>query len=165
MKFFKLIAHVISFFFVSDLAFADASVITTLSAKVAAPISISQTSGLNFGSFAAGTTSGTITQAGIATGGVTAVAGGETRSAGIFAVTGEALGTGTIPYTFTMPTSVTLTSGTNSMTATLSFDSGSSSRTLNSAGSETVTVNSTLSVAASQAAGYYSGIYSVTVAY
>jgi hypothetical protein len=163
MKFFKPL--VCAIFILPKLVFADASVITNLSAKIAVPISISQTSGLNFGTFASGATSGTITQAGVRTGGVTLINSGEARSAGIFAVTGEALGTGTIPYTFTMPSSVTLTSGANTLTATLTFASGSSARTLSSSGSQTVTINSTLTVAANKPAGYYSGTYSVTVAY
>ena len=149
--------------------FASASIIATLNAKIAVPISVTQTSGLNFGSFAVGASAGTVTvsQAGNSAVGVTLVSGGQARSPGIFAVTGEALGTGTIPYTFTKPANVSLTgpSGSTAMSATLSFNSGSSARSLSSAGSETVTINSTLSVGANQRAGYYSGIYTVTVAY
>jgi hypothetical protein len=163
MKFFKL--FVCAIFILPELVFANASVIANLSAKIAVPISISETSVLNFGSFASGASSGTITQAGVTTGGVTKISSGEAISAGIFAVTGESLGTGTIPYTFTKPTTVTLTSGANTLSATLTFASGTAARTLNSAGTETVTINSTLTVPANKAAGYYSGTYSVTVAY
>ena len=141
-----------------------ASVSGSAAARVVTPIAISQNKGLEFGSFAPSSTSlGTINQAAGVTGGVTAVSGGATRSAGIFNVTGEAI-SGT-PYTFTLPAIATLTSGANnSMTANLSLASGAAPRILNG-GTDLVTVNGVLNVAMNQAAGTYAGTYTVTVNY
>jgi hypothetical protein len=134
----------------------------TANARVVTPVAISQTTALEFGSFASSAAAGTITQAGVVSGGVTAVAGGSTRSAGVFAVSGESSASTT--YTFTLPTTATLTSGANTMTATLSFASGTAARTLTT-GADTVSINGSLAVGASQAAGVYTGTYTVTVAY
>ena len=135
----------------------------TANAKVVTPITISQTTGLNFGSFASSSSSGTINQAGTVTGGVTAVTPTAARTAGVFAVAGEVVVN--TAYNFTLPSTATLNSGGNSMTATLSFASGTASRTFDGAGTETVTVNGVLAVGANQVAGDYSGTYTVTVAY
>jgi hypothetical protein len=161
-KFLKLSAIALA---ISSISSAQAATTSgTANARVVTPIAISQTTPLEFGSFSSSASLGTITQAGVVTGGVTAISGGATRTAGVFAVTGEAAA-GTTPYTFTLPANVTLNSGGNSMVATLSFASGTSSRTLNSSGSDTVNVNGSLAVAANQAAGAYTGTYSVTVNY
>jgi hypothetical protein len=78
------------------------------------------------------------------------------------------LGADASSYTFNLPTTATLgiggSGGTNQMTTTLSFDSGSESRAL-SAGNENVTVNGTLTVPANQPVGVYTGTYEVTVNY
>lgn len=139
-----------------------ASTTGTANAKVVTPISISAGAALEFGSFAAGATPGTITQSGVTTGGVTAVSSGATRSAGTFSVTGQA----STAYTFTLPATVTLNGpSASTMTANLSLSSGTASRTLSAGGTETVSINGTLSVAASQLAGDYTGTYTVTTVY
>ncbi len=134
----------------------------TSNATVITPISVSAGNDLEFGSFAVdGSTAGTITQAGATTGGVTAASGGTTRSAATFSVSGN----GSTPYTFTLPSTATLSDGaSHNMTATLSFASGNASRTLSS-GAETVTINGSLAVAANQTVGSYTGTYDVTVSY
>jgi len=139
-----------------------ASTSGTANARVVTPISVSAGTALEFGSFSAGSSTGTITQAGVVTGGVTAISGGATRAAGTFTVTGES--SANTSYTFTLPATVSLTSGANTMSAALAFSSGTSSRTLVS-GSDLVTVNGTLTVAANQASGAYTGTYNVTVNY
>ena len=157
--FLKLTALIMAISSVSSSAYAISA---TANARVVTPVAVSQTSALEFGSFASSATAGTITQAGVVTGGVTAVASGATRSAGVFAVTGES--SATTAYTFTFPATATLTSGSNTMTAALALASGTTARNLTT-GSDTVTINGTLTVALNQAAGVYTGTYSVTVAY
>lgn len=132
----------------------------TANANVVTTISVAAGNDLEFGNFSSGGTLGTITQAGVVTGGVTSVSGGATRSAATFTVTGD----GNNTYTFTLPSTVTLNSGANSMDANLSFNNGTASRTLSS-GAETVTINGTLNVGANQATGSYSGTYDVSVSY
>lgn len=131
-------------------------------AKVVAPIVISATTPLEFGSFASSAAAGTITQAGIVSGGVTAISSGATRTAGVFTITGES--SVNTDYTFNLPATATLVSGINTMVATLTYGSGASGRTLNS-GSDTVIVNGSLAVAANQASGAYTGTYDVTAVY
>jgi hypothetical protein len=138
-----------------------ASVNGTATATVLTPISVTAGTNLQFGSFTASALSGTITHAGVTTGGVTSIAS-STKSAGTFTVNGDS--TGNVPYTFTLPATVTLTSGANTMSASLVFASGTGSRRL-TAGSETVSINSTLSVAANQVPGSYTGTYTVTTIY
>jgi hypothetical protein len=125
---------------------------------------VAGTTPLEFGSIAAGATAGTIVLTAASptvsstTGGVTALAvGGATRTAGSFTVTGEP---GANYVLSTLP-SVTLTSGTNTMTATLTSSSG---RAL-AGGTNTLLIGGTLSVAANQTPGFYTGTYNVTVNY
>jgi len=157
---FRFIATLVflTFLFVSH-AYA-ATQTGTANARVVTPLSVAATTALQFGNFAASATAGTISQAGAVTGGVTAIT--STRTAGVFTVTGEA--SASTPYTFTLPANVSLTSGANSMTATLSLASGTSARTLTS-GTDTVTVNGSLAVAANQVAGAYTGTYTITANY
>ena len=142
------------------------AITATVNAVVVNTLTVSQTTALNFGSFSSSASSGTINQIGTTTGGVTAVSGGATRAAAVFSVSaGDSSST---PYIFTLPPTATIgiggSAGTNQMTVTLAFASGSSSRTLSS-GSDAVTVNGNLAVAANQASGTYTGTYLVTAAY
>ena len=159
-NFFKLVLTISAILSFSSSAYAISA---TANARVVTPITVTQTTALQFGSFTSSGVLGTITQAGVVTGGVTAVTGGATRAAGVFAVAGETTAAST-PYTFTFPTTASLANGANTMTATLSLASGTATRTLTN-GAETVTVNGSLAVAANQAAGAYTGTYIVTVAY
>ena len=141
------------------------AITATVNAVVVNTLTVSQTT-LNFGSFSSSASSGTINQIGTTTGGVTAVSGGATRAAAVFSVSaGDSSST---PYIFTLPPTATIgiggSGGTDQMTVTLAFASGSSSRTLSS-GSDAVTVNGNLAVAANQASGTYTGTYLVTAAY
>jgi len=140
-------------------AFDSYAITANASATVVQAISVVETTPLEFGLFTSSGATGTINQAGAVTGGVTAVTG-VTRTAAVFTVSGG----GNASYSFALPNTATLSSGGNSMTATLSFASGNATRTLGS-GSDSVTVNGSLAVAASQAVGAYNGIYTVTVAY
>ncbi len=135
-------------------------------ARVLNTTSVSQTSILNFGSFASSASAGTINQAGNTTGGVTAVSSGETRSAGIFSVSGDSAIDTT--YTFGLPSTATIgvggSAGINPMTVDLTFANGNATRTLIS-GADSVTINGMLNVPASQPAGIYTGSYTVTANY
>jgi len=85
-----------------------------------------------------------------------------TVTAASFTVTGQ----GAYTYAITLPATVTLTSGVNTMTAT-TFTSTPSATGALTAGTQTLNVGATLNVAAAQAAGtYVSGTpFSVTVNY
>lgn len=139
-----------------------ATAVGTANGRVVTPIAVTAGTALEFGSFAASGTAGTINQAGVTTGGVLAISSGASRSAGTFTVTGEA--TANTSYTFTLPETITLSSGANSMTATLSYANGDGSRTL-VGGSDVVTVNGVLAVGVNQVAGAYTGTYNVTAVY
>ncbi len=162
----KLILSLFCLFPFTAYAAGGASITATMNMRVVNAISVASGVALEFGSFSAPSSGSgllTVAQSGtIATGGVVTISSGASRSPGTFSVSGEA----STLYTFNLPSSVTLTgSSGGTMTAALSFSSGSSSRTLDTAGSETVTINGTLTVPANQTAGTYIGSYSVTVAY
>ncbi len=137
---------------------AEADVIITL----LAPISISTGANMDFGTMLTTGTAGTVTvtPAG-ARSSVNVDLFGGVPSAASFDVTGE----GGENYSITLPSSTTLSSGGNTMTVdTLNHDAGASPK-LPVGGSETFNVGATLSVGAAQAAGTYSGTFSVTVNY
>lgn len=133
----------------------------TASATVLTPITVSaNTAQLNFGTFA-GNTAGTvdIDAGGVRTksGGVVLATGG-TASAASFAVTGS--GSATFAVTYTGP--FTVTSGSNSMTYTLTTPPATGTL---SGGTATIVFGASLAVAAGQAAGTYTGSYAVNVEY
>ena len=132
-------------------------------ATIVTPIAMSKTADMAFAEVAAGSTAGTIilSTAGsrTATGG--AKVGGGTSSAASFTVTGQAGYT----YNITLPASAaTLSSGANTMTVDNWVSNPTPSGTL-TGGTSTLLVGGTLNVGASQAAGAYTGTFSVTVAY
>ena len=98
-------------------ASAQASATATATATIITPITITKTTDMNFGNVAVqSTTGGTVvmTPAGVrsATAGVTLPATSGTVSAASFTVNGQSGYT----YAITLPTSVTLTSASNTMT-------------------------------------------------
>ena len=143
---------------ISKSAFA---ITANATAIIAAAMGVSESTAMNFGTVDSSGTSGAITTAGAVSGGVTDF-DATGRAAASFSVTGEANSS----YTFNLPATATLDDGGagDAMTVTLSFASGSSSRTLSS-GAETVAVNGSLAVAANQLAATYTGTYTVTVEY
>ena len=131
-------------------------------AKIFAPISISSSGDMDFGTLAADDTAGTVTvtPAG-ARSSVNVYLFGGFPTAASFDVTGR-VGQA---YSITFPSNATLTSGANTMTMdTFTHDAGGSPQ-LSGSGSDTFNVGATLNVGASQAAGTYSGTFSVTVNY
>lgn len=131
----------------------------------AASQSISSLSSLSFGSFVAGN-GGTVTVSpgGLRSqsGGVVLVGQGSTYTAASFRVSG----TSNASYTITLPTDhvVLLVDGANTM-ALNGFVSNPVSGTLSGGGSQMIMVGATLVVGGAQAAGNYTGSYSVTVNY
>ncbi len=135
---------------------------TNVTITIAAPISISNTANLDFGTMVTTGTAGTVTvtPAGARSSVDVDLLGG-VPAAAAFDVTGE----GNANYSITVPSSTTLSSGGDTMTVdTFTDDAGASPR-LPGGGSETFNVGATLNVGATQAAGTYSGTFSVTVNY
>ena len=135
----------------------------TVAADVVAPIAISATTALSFGSIQPFSTSGTLT---VSTSGattpinVTEMAGG-TVSEGVFTVTGE----GGAAFSITLPSSTTLSSGANSMTVNNFQHDAGTTPTLAGGGSRDVSIGATLNVGPDQSNGTYTGTYNVTVNY
>lgn len=146
-----------------------ASATATSSSTVVAPIAITKSADLAFGKFAA-STGGTVT---VSTSGARTVSGGVLGMSGAttaakFDVTGEADAT----YSITLSGTATLTSGSDSMAfATVSDLSGGNATSGNvsagtlTGGAQSIYVGGTLTVAAAQAPGTYSGNVIATVEY
>lgn len=129
------------------------------SARIAIPVTVSETTPLDHGTVTASGSTGTVTisTAGTrgVTGGVAELGGSPTQ--GIFAVTGEA----NSAFTTTVASTSSLTGPGTAMTATLSKSVPSSL----TSGSATLNVGSSLAVGANQTSGAYSGTFAVTVNY
>jgi hypothetical protein len=128
---------------------------------IAAPISISSSGDMDFGTMVTTGTAGTVTvtPAGARSSVDVDLLGGSPAAAS-FDVTGE----GNANYSTTLPSSTTLTSGGNTMTVdTFTDDAGANPRL--TGGSDTFNVGATLHVGATQASGTYSGTFSVTANY
>ncbi len=126
-----------------------------------APISISSSGDMDFGTLSPTGTAGTVTvtPAGVRTSVNVDLFGG-TPAAASFDVTGAS----GQAYFITLQSSATLTSGGNTMTVdTFNHDAGGAP-TLGG-GSDTFNVGATLNVGATQAEGTYSGTFDVTVNY
>lgn len=109
----------------------------------------------------AGTSAGTRTKTGTGLTLVTASPG----SSGQFTVTGD----GGATYSIAVAQTTALTSGANTMVSSLftttPTPTGTLSGTTGTSGTQIVYIGATLTVAASQAAGLYTGAYTVTVDY
>lgn len=147
-----------------------ASVSATSSGTVVTPIAISKSADLSFGKFSAGA-GGTLT---VSTSGARTYSGvvpltSSTTTAAKFDVTGESGAT----YAITLPASVTLTSGADTMTfvPVNDLDGGNvtsgtvATGTLDGSGKQSIFVGGVLTVSASQPAGSYSGSVNVAVEY
>lgn len=159
MKKLSVLGAVMAAVLLSGQAQAANSVSAGATVEIAAPIAITQDTALAFGNIGPSATAGTVTislaSAKSVTGGVTDLGG--TSAAGAFTVTGASGAT----YSVTVPASVTLTGAGDDMSASLTNDGGG---TL-TGGTDTFNVGGTLSVGANQAAGSYSGTYTVSVNY
>lgn len=128
-------------------------------------IAISNTQGLVFGRFVAGSGGAvTVSPAGgrSASGGVVLVPSGP-GAAAQFVVSGDA----NLSYAISLPGNgvVSLTSGVNSMAVNNFTSSPSPTGTLGAGGTQTLFVGATLSVGSNQASGSYTGAFDVTVNY
>lgn len=131
------------------------------SATVLTPLSVSETTAMSFGDVggdAIDATTIVLTTAGGTSSSDGAYVGG-TPAAAAFTVSGAA----SQAYVLTLPGSITLTSGTDTVTVDTLTDT--STGALDVAGSETFSVGGTLNLGANQASGNYTGSYTVTVAY
>ncbi|GAB3477663.1 DUF4402 domain-containing protein [Polaromonas eurypsychrophila] len=131
----------------------------TANATVLTPIAISAGTALNFGTLAGNATGGTVivTAAGVRTPTGSVVVTGAAFTAGTFTVTG----TGASTFAVTYPASFNVTSGANTMGVVVT---GAAIGTL-SGGTVSLPVGGTLTVGGNQAAGSYTGTYTMTVEY
>jgi len=142
-----------------------ASANSTAGATVVTPIAISNSTGLVFGKYSAGS-GGTVVMSTAgsrsATGGVVLLSG-TAGNAAAFSVTGD----GNATYTITLPATATVTHTDTVTTMSIgTFTSNpSATGTLAAGGTQTVNVGATLTVGNAQTAGSYSGSYSVSVEY
>lgn len=129
-------------------------------AEIIEAVSLANVVDIDFGTIAADATGGTVSVAATAAG---------TRACGTLTCVGTA-SSGSVDVTaasgqtvdVTMPTgTVTLSDGTNNMTMTPSVSSAS----FTSTGTDTIYFGGSLTVAANQAAGAYSGSFNVDVDY
>lgn len=162
MKIFMLRAAAGAVIAAAGLSAASAQAATataTARAQVIQPVTVTRTADLDFGAIVAGTNASTVavTPAGVRNCGSSLTCTGTVTAAG-FNVVGAAGQTVQI----TTDASVSLTSGSNSMTAAL--NNPTSSLVL-AAGNNPFNVGGTLSVGANQAAGAYVGSFTVTVNY
>lgn len=146
----------------------------TATATVFTPISVAQGASpggdLRFGKFAASATAGsvTITAAGARTGSNVVLSSNNAGGAAAFTVTGE----GAATYAITLPgAAVNIVHSVDTL-KTMSVGSwtgskatGTISGTGGTTGTDTFTVGATVTVGASQAAGSYSGTFTMTVEY
>jgi Mat/Ecp fimbriae major subunit len=127
-------------------------------ATILTQVTVVKTSDLDFGTIAVGTSGGNVVVTPGGSGTCTAglVCSG-TKTAANFTVTGVLGQTVGV----SLPANVTLTSGTNSMTATLN----SSATAIVLDGTDAFSVGGDLAVSATQAAGAYVGTFTATVNY
>ncbi len=139
--------------------------------QIISPISITPLLALQFGAIVQPQTGGTVTISPISAIGVTTDLGAAVaitqpilRRAAAFRVTGEA----NARYTVTLPATIQLSNGSATMTVsafTSSLSLASGIGQISAIGTHIFQVGATLSVAAGQAVGSYSGTYPVTVQY
>lgn len=139
-----------------------ATALANAAATIVQPIAIVNNVHLNFGNIAAGATAGTVvlSPAGVRTPThviLPNVTG--TVSAAQFTVTGLAGAN----YSISLPVSVALSSGGNSITVN-NFTEDAVTQVL-TGGTDTFNVGATLAVGANQAVGLYTGTFNVTVDY
>jgi hypothetical protein len=147
---------------------------TAAGAVIITPISITETAALHFGVMSvltgtAGTCVLSTTGSRSATGGVNLSASTPTATNAAYTVAGQANTT----YAITLPGSITVTKAVTLETMTIgsllartaSAAADGLTGTLNGSGGDSFTVGGTLSVAAAQTTGTYTGTFDVTVAY
>jgi hypothetical protein len=133
----------------------------TANARIVTPISIVKATDMNFGDVVAGAGTVVLTTAGVrSTTGSTNLGNGVGVTAATFTVSGQANST----YAITLPGSANIT-GPGSPMSVGTFTSNPSGTGLLTGGTQTLALGATLTVAAGQATGTYSGPFSVSVNY
>lgn len=140
----------------------------TAAVDIVTAITITETTGMNFGDIAtSGSGTVTLNTANAVAGGGSNTPSGGTVTSAVFAITGANVG-----YAITMPTDITVNSGGNSMTIdTFTFladdttTNGTGTIGASTSGQDTMIIGGTLNVGASQAAGAYTGTYTITALY
>jgi hypothetical protein len=139
------------------------------SVTVVQPITISAGTGLAFGRISKPATAGTVTVdigGGQTLGGGASKVGAQTTTAASFIVTGDGAQTFSISPDATFSMTTTASGGTAITVSTVaSASSGSLGGTTGTTGTAPFTVGGTMSLAAAQVAGAYSGTFHVVVAY
>lgn len=156
---------------------AQATEPTSAGANIITPISIAETSALNFGTMSVSSETGgtcVLSSANVrsATGGVNISTAGTAASTAAYTVTGEA----STNYAITLPATITVNkvdggaaAGTMSISALKALVASKAAEqttgTLTAGGTDSFTVGGTLIVDARQPTGPYTGTFNVTVAY
>jgi hypothetical protein len=164
MKKFTILFSLVALFAIASLTVnAQVTATATTSATIITPIAISKSVDMNFGNVAvsptiAGTVQLSTGNTRTASGGVTLPAVGGTVSSAKFTVTGVAGST----YSISLPASVSLVNGANTMTVN-AFTSTPSGTGALAGGTQDILVGATLNVAAAQAAGLYTNTTGLVV--
>jgi len=163
LKWMLVLAFVLTTAAISSDSYA-ASTSSNATATVVAPIAISNTQDLAFGSFSTSATGQTVTisAAGARSSVGAVVVPASTATAASFNVTGS----GTLTYAITLPANgtVTITNGTDTF-AVDNFTSAPSGTGALTAGAQTLTVGATVTTAGTLSTGNYTGTFNVTVLY
>jgi hypothetical protein len=133
-------------------------------ATIVSAVTITKNTDLNFGTAVSGASAGSVVIAPTAAGTqlcTTVICTGGGNTSAQFTLAGAA----TYTAVMTIPATATLTSGANTMTATLSNSLVANKLVLTGTAADTFYVGGSLAVAASQATGSYAGTFTVTVAY
>ncbi len=138
---------------------------TTAGANIVAPLTLTETSDMHFGTLSVNNNPGTVVltpgNVRTSTGGVSLSSATPTHRVAAYSVTGQ----GTLSYVITLPTSVTIQQGPNSMVVNNFTTNKPGNIGTLSAGVDAFNVGATLQVSDSQATGEYSGNFNIVVAY
>lgn len=143
---------------------ATNSATANANATIISALTITKNTNLNFGTAVSGATAGTVVVAPTAAGTqlcTTVICTGGGNTSAQFSLSGAA----TYTAVMTIPATATLTSGANSMTATLSNSLVANKMVLTGTAADVFYVGGSLAVGATQATGSYTGTFTVTVAY
>ena len=133
------------------------------SASVIAPITIAQGAALSFGNISPSGTTGTVV---ISTAGARTATNVDLLTGGtVAAATFNVGGSGASTYTITLPTSLTLNGSVSGTMLVNGFNHDVVGTPALSSGTASFAVGATVAVDAAQAAGTYTGDYTVTVNY
>lgn len=154
-----IVGSLLASFGLSATAAHAATASATAKAKILRQVTVTNTSDLQFGTIVSSPTASTVV---ISTAGARTCGAGIVCSSAFSAANFDVTGTSGQVVTVSVPTSVTLTSGTFSMVADLAT-SATSLTLANNAG--TFAVGGTLNVGANQSDGDYEGTFSVTADY